>query len=226
VGRSGAGKSSLMVALFRLTELAGGRILVDGVDIAGVGLRTLRRAIAIVPQEPLLINGSVRLNLDPFGEHTDDALARVLEEVELGAAQLRSTASASTLSHGERQLLTLARTLLWPSRIRVFDEPTSNIDAATDRVVQQLLRSAAAFRGSTQLTIAHRLQTVLDCDRIIVMGSGQVLEVGPPNDLLADPKSRLSELARHAGLEAPRVPEAPVAEKAVELEVTHETVAI
>lgn len=143
------------------------------------------------------------MNLDPFGEHSDVDLAHVLDEVKLGASMLFSTASASTLSHGERQLLTLGRTLLWPAKIRVFDEPTSNIDAATDLVVQQLLRSAAAFRASTQLTIAHRLQTVMDCDRILVMGDGKVVEIGPPSELLADPNSRLSDLARHAGFDEP-----------------------
>merc|ERR1712232_1265101 len=122
-----------------------GRILIDQVDVSRIGLMRLRKAIAIVPQEPLLIAGSVRLNLDPFGENSDDALAKVLDEVQLGSDLLDDHFNASMLSHGQRQLLTLGRTLLRPARIRVFDEPTSNIDAATDRLVQQLLRSAAAF---------------------------------------------------------------------------------
>eukprot|EP00746_Dinoflagellata_sp_MGD_P040738 gnl/MRDRNA2_/MRDRNA2_19840_c0_seq1.p1 gnl/MRDRNA2_/MRDRNA2_19840_c0~~gnl/MRDRNA2_/MRDRNA2_19840_c0_seq1.p1 ORF type:complete len:439 (-),score=68.47 gnl/MRDRNA2_/MRDRNA2_19840_c0_seq1:165-1373(-) len=201
VGRSGAGKSSLMVLLFRLNEATEGRITIDGVDIASIGLQKLRRAIAIVPQDPLLITGTVRLNLDPFHEHADEDIYRVLKEVELDPSLIEKSISASTLSQGERQLLTLGRTLLWPAKIRVFDEPTSNIDAATDRVIQQLLRHASAFRGSAQITIAHRLQTVVDCDRIMVMGAGKLQEVGPPRQLLADPNSQLSALACHAGFD-------------------------
>jgi len=194
-GRSGAGKSSLMVVLFRLNELTGGRILIDGVDIASIGLQTLRTAVAIVPQDPLLISGSVKTNLDPFGEQSEPALEQVLDEVKLGASLLHSDAFA--LSHGERQLLTLGRMLLRQSRIRIFDEPTSNIDAGTDRVIQHLLRSAVAFRSSTQLTIAHRLQTILDCDRILVMDNGRIVEIGPPQKLLSDPESSLSRLESH-----------------------------
>jgi len=194
-GRSGAGKSSLMAVLFRLSEPAGGRILIDNVDIGSIGLQTLRKAVAIVPQDPLLIAGSVKTNLDPFGEHSERALEQVLDEVELGASLLHSDGFA--LSHGERQLLTLGRMLLRQSKIRVFDEPTSNVDAATDCVVQRLLRSAAAFRSSTQLTIAHRLQTILDCDRVIVMGNGRILEIGPPKHLLSDPQSSLSKMESH-----------------------------
>ncbi|CAE8605275.1 unnamed protein product, partial [Polarella glacialis] len=201
VGRSGAGKSSLMVLLLRLNEATVGRILVDGVDISKVGLGKLRKAIAVVPQEPLLITGSVRRNLDPFGDHTDKELARVLREVELDPGLLQAETIASTLSHGERQLLTLGRTLLWPAKIRVFDEPTSNIDAATDRVIQQLLRSAEAFGQSTQMTIAHRLQTVIDCDRILVMSGGRLLEAGSPRELLQRPGSQLAALAGHVGFD-------------------------
>lgn len=191
-GRSGAGKSSLMSVLFRLNEPTEGRILIDGVDITSIGLQTLRTAVAIVPQDPLLISGSVKTNLDPFGEHSEPALEQVLDEVELGASLLHSDALA--LSHGERQLLTLGRMLLRQAKIRIFDEPTSNIDAGTDRIVQHLLRSAAAFRSSTQLTIAHRLQTIMDCDRVIVMDNGRILEIGPAQQLLSNPQSSLFTL--------------------------------
>jgi len=181
-----------MSVLFRLNEPTEGRILIDGVDITSIGLQTLRTAVAIVPQDPLLISGSVKTNLDPFGEHSEPALEQVLDEVELGASLLHSDALA--LSHGERQLLTLGRMLLRQAKIRIFDEPTSNIDAGTDRIVQHLLRSAAAFRSSTQLTIAHRLQTIMDCDRVIVMDNGRILEIGPAQQLLSDPQSSLFTL--------------------------------
>ena len=198
VGRSGAGKSSLMVLLLRLNEACEGRILIDGVDIAHIGLRKLRRAIAVVPQEPLLIEGSVRQNLDPFDEHSDAVLTQVLERIE--RPDLLHTSSSSSLSQGERQLVTIGRTLLWSAKVRVFDEPTSNIDAATDRLIQRFLRSAM-FGQSTQITVAHRLQTVLGCDRILVMSAGRLVESGPPQELLNHPGSHLSALAAHVGEE-------------------------
>ncbi|OLQ04967.1 ABC transporter C family member 2 [Symbiodinium microadriaticum] len=207
VGRSGAGKSTLMVLLLRLNEVTEGRILIDGVDISKIGLGKLRKAIAVVPQEPLLIEGTVQENLDPFAEHSSQKLAEVLEKVELEPSLLAQASSASTLSQGERQLLTLARTLLWPSRVRVFDEPTSNIDAATDRLIQRFLRSPTMFGQSTQITVAHRLQTVVSCDRILVMSSGKVVESGPPRELLDRPNSHLSALAAHAGVELKTTPD-------------------
>ncbi|CAE7299000.1 ABCC2 [Symbiodinium necroappetens] len=207
VGRSGAGKSTLMVLLLRLNEVTEGRILIDGVDISKIGLGKLRKAIAVVPQEPLLIEGTVQENLDPFAEHSSQKLAEVLEKVELEPSLLAQASSASTLSQGERQLLTLARTLLWPSRVRVFDEPTSNIDAATDRLIQRFLRSPTMFGQSTQITVAHRLQTVVSCDRILVMSSGKVVESGPPRELLDRPSSHLSALAAHAGVELKTTPD-------------------
>jgi len=206
VGRSGAGKSTLMVLLLRLNEVTEGRILIDGVDISKIGLGKLRKAIAVVPQEPLLIEGTVQENLDPFAEHSSQKLAEVLQKVELEPSLLAQASSASTLSQGERQLLTLARTLLWPSKVRVFDEPTSNIDAATDRLIQRFLRSPTMFGQSTQITVAHRLQTVVSCDRILVMSSGKVVESGPPRDLLDRPDSHLSALAAHAGVELKTAP--------------------
>ena len=201
VGRSGAGKSTLMVLLLRLNEASEGRILIDGMDISKVGLGKLRKAIAVVPQEPLLIEGTVQENLDPFSEHSSQELAQVLRRVELDPGLLEAQTSASTLSQGERQLLTLGRTLLWPAKVRVFDEPTSNIDAATDRLIQQFLRSPTMFGHSTQITVAHRLQTVFSCDRILVMAGGKLVETGPPQELLNRSGSQLSALAAHAGVE-------------------------
>ena len=205
VGRSGAGKSTLMVLLLRLNEVSEGRILIDGADISKIGLGKLRKAIAVVPQEPLLIEGTVQQNLDPFSEHSLEDLAEVLAKVELDPGLLEAQTSASTLSQGERQLLTLGRTLLWPAKVRVFDEPTSNIDAATDRLIQQFLRSPTMFGQATQITVAHRLQTVFSCDRILVMAGGKLVESGPPQKLM-EAGSHLSALAAHAGVELKSMP--------------------
>ncbi|CAJ1383184.1 unnamed protein product [Effrenium voratum] len=198
VGRSGAGKSTLMVLLLRLNEATEGRILIDGVDISKIGLGKLRKAVAVVPQDPLLIAGTVQQNLDPFSEHSDFELETILDKVGLDPG-LNSSA-ASSLSHGQRQLLTLGRSLLWPCKVRIFDEPTSNIDAATDQTIQQLLRCPTTFGESTQMTVAHRLQTVVDCDRILVMSAGHLVETGPPRELLASVNSHLAAMARHTGL--------------------------
>ncbi|CAJ1458635.1 unnamed protein product, partial [Effrenium voratum] len=111
-----------------------------------------------------------------------------------------NSSAASSLSHGQRQLLTLGRSLLWPCKVRIFDEPTSNIDAATDQTIQQLLRCPTTFGESTQMTVAHRLQTVVDCDRILVMSAGHLVETGPPRELLASVNSHLAAMARHTGL--------------------------
>ncbi|CAK0875708.1 unnamed protein product [Prorocentrum cordatum] len=210
VGRSGAGKSTLLALLLRLREPTEGRILIDGVDVARLGLQLLRRRLAILPQEPLLFPGTCRENLDPFGEHSDEELRCTLRAVGLGSLAVgtsapagssgRGAAEASALSVGERQLLALARLMLrkeQDSRVVLFDEPTSSVDAATDQRVQEALRTR--FGTSTVLTVAHRLQTVVGADRILVLDAGRVVEFGPPCELLADESSRFAALAREAG---------------------------
>lgn len=199
IGRTGAGKSSLMVLLFRVCEATSGQVLIDGVDVASVGLQTLRKRLTVVPQEPLLMAGTVRANLDPFGWHTDPELAEALYAAGLGKDLLDSEVgdSGRSISAGEAQLVSFARTLLRRTKVVVMDEPTSNIDAATDEKVQRVVRSA--YAGSTLLTVAHRLETVIDGDRILVMDAGQVAEFAPAAELLADPKSHLSRLVQSLG---------------------------
>uniref|UniRef100_A0A8C4X1U4 Cystic fibrosis transmembrane conductance regulator n=1 Tax=Eptatretus burgeri TaxID=7764 RepID=A0A8C4X1U4_EPTBU len=205
VGRTGAGKSSLLTALFRLTELESGRVIIDDVVIADLGLHYLRRAISIIPQDPVLFTGSMRKNLDPFDEHSDTDLWNVLEEVQLrqavedlpGRLDSELAESGSNFSVGQRQLVCLARALLRHNRILVIDEATANVDPRTDALIQQTIRNK--FDNCTVLTIAHRLNTIVDCDRILVMAEGQAREFASPHVLLERPDSLFSRLVEQAG---------------------------
>jgi len=194
VGRTGAGKSSLFVLLFRLVDAAGGKILLDGEDISKLGLMTLRQRMAIIPQEPLLLEGTVRANIDPFGEHSDERVYSVLQRVGLAG---KESSLPRHLSAGERQLLQMARTLLRDVRIVVMDEPTSNIDPQTDALIQSVVREE--FSRCTVITIAHRLETVIDGDAVIVMSKGQVEEMGPAFHLLRNPLGALSSMVDSQG---------------------------
>uniref|UniRef100_A0A667XG66 ATP-binding cassette sub-family C member 5 n=1 Tax=Myripristis murdjan TaxID=586833 RepID=A0A667XG66_9TELE len=173
VGRTGSGKSSLGVALFRLVELTGGLITIDGINIAHIGLDDLRSKLAIIPQEPVLFIGTIRTNLDPWDQYTD------MSEV---------TENGENFSVGERQLLCVARALLRHSKILLLDEATAAIDSETDRLIQETISDA--FSGCTTLIIAHRLNTVMNCDRVMVLDNGQILEFDSPAALLADEHSR------------------------------------
>lgn len=189
VGRTGAGKSTIMVVLFRLVELEEGRILLDGVDTSTVGLRTLRQRLGMIPQEAMLLRGSVRENLDPWAAYTDETLQLSLEKAGLGKMQLTDEVAdaggESRMSAGEGQLLSFARCLLAPKAVVLLDEPTANIDQGTDEVIQEILREALA--GSTILCIAHRLITVIDFDKILVMDTGRKAEFGHRN-VLSNPR--------------------------------------
>lgn len=189
VGRTGAGKSSLMAALFRLTETEGA-ILIDDVDTKDLGLHDLRSKVSIIPQEPVLFSGTMRKNLDPFDEYSDLTLWKALEEVELKevvedlAAGLSSQMSegGSNLSVGQRQLVCLARAIIRNNRILVLDEATANVDPQTDALIQTTIRKK--FIECTVLTIAHRLHTVMDSDKVLVMDAGTMVEFDHPHVLL------------------------------------------
>ncbi|XP_062332155.1 ATP-binding cassette sub-family C member 5 [Osmerus eperlanus] len=196
VGRTGSGKSSLGVALFRLAELTGGSIIIDGIDIAQIGLDDLRSKLSIIPQEPVLFIGTVRSNLDPWGQYSDEQIWDALERTHIKEmiSQLPHSLSSEVMENGdnfsvgERQLLCVARALLRHSKILLLDEATAAIDTETDRLIQETIRES--FVGCTTLVIAHRLNTVLSCKRVMVLDHGQILEFDSPSALLADENSR------------------------------------
>ncbi|KAI8865425.1 hypothetical protein GQ42DRAFT_151769 [Ramicandelaber brevisporus] len=204
-GRTGSGKSSLMVALFRIVEAAGGSIHIDGTDISTIGLADLRSKLAIIPQEATLFHGSFRSNLDPFGRHDDAALWSALERADLKTyvsalpKQLDDEIAegGENLSAGQRQLLCLARALLTNASIVVLDEATASVDVQTDELLQVALRRD--FEGCTILAIAHRLNTIIDYDRILVLENGMLKEFDSPGKLLDDPASEFSRLVDETG---------------------------
>ncbi|KRZ85196.1 Multidrug resistance-associated protein 1, partial [Trichinella sp. T8] len=202
VGRTGAGKSSITLALFRIVEPDSGQIIIDGIDISTVGLHDLRSRLSIIPQEPVLLCGSLRMNLDPTEKRTDDELWTALEQVHLKSfvSSLPNklehviTEGGENLSVGQRQLVCLSRALLRKSRILVMDEATAAIDSETDALIQKTIRQC--FKNCTVLTIAHRLNTVIDSDRILVLSNGQVIENDEPSKLMLNPSGEFQLLAK------------------------------
>ncbi|KAJ2784706.1 hypothetical protein GGI15_002181 [Coemansia interrupta] len=204
VGRTGAGKSSLTLALFRLLEAASGQILIDGQDIAQYGLFDVRNKLSIIPQDPVLFAGTVRDNVDPIGSYTDQQIWNALENAHL-AEYIRSKnkgldfeieQSGNNLSVGQRQLICLARALLRRARILVLDEATAAIDNETDAIIQESIRKQ--FKNCTVLTIAHRLETVTDSDMILVVDGGMVAEYDTPENLLANESSLYFQLIQES----------------------------
>ncbi|XP_049538580.1 multidrug resistance-associated protein 1 isoform X5 [Anopheles darlingi] len=206
VGRTGAGKSSLTLALFRIIESAGGSIIIDGQDISKLGLHALRSRLTIIPQDPVLFSGTLRINLDPFNVHTDDEIWKALEHAHLKSFVKGLTAGIShevteggeNLSVGQRQLICLARALLRKTKVLILDEATAAVDLETDDLIQRTIRTE--FKDCTVLTIAHRLNTILDSDKVIVLDKGQIVEFAPPNELLQTKSSAFYSMAKDAGL--------------------------
>ncbi len=204
VGRTGAGKSSLTMALFRLIEPAGGKILIDGVDSSTMGLHDLRSKLSIIPQDPVLFSGSLRMNLDPFEEYTDEQVETSLRQAHLGEFLKQSgldyavQEGGNNLSMGQRQLVCLARALLRRSKILVLDEATAAVDVETDEIIQQTIREQ--FGTSTILTIAHRLNTIMDYHKIVVLSAGTIKEFDTTEKLLADKDSAFYAMCKEAKL--------------------------
>jgi len=209
VGRTGCGKSSFLSALLRIVELQGGRVLMDGVDTQTVGLHSLREKAAIIPQDPAILTGSVRFNLDPFAQKSDEELWTVLDRAQLrkrvesaqGGLDSKVEEGGGNFSVGELQLLCLARALLRRKEaggLLLLDEATSALDAETDAIIQQVIRSD--FKCTT-ITIAHRIQTLLDYDRIALLNAGKLVEFDTPDALLNRP-STFQALAAEAGITA------------------------
>ena len=223
VGRTGAGKSSIATALYRLRELEGGQIFIDDVDIAKIPINFVRggrAGMAMITQDPLIFSGPVRRTLDPFYRYKDSELWHVLAEVHMDdtirrawaaenvdesydpndALQLQISESGGNLSVGQRQLICFARALLQKPKILILDEATASVDYETDRKIQEMLREK--FPGTTLLVIAHRLQTVIDLDLILGLSEGKAVEFGPPHQLLSSPDSLLSHLVDSTGTES------------------------
>nr|XP_028561207.1 multidrug resistance-associated protein 1-like isoform X1 [Podarcis muralis] len=205
VGRTGAGKSSLTLGLFRINEAAEGEILIDGINIAKIGLHDLRFKVTIIPQDPILFSGSLRMNLDPFDQYSDEDVWTSLE-----LAHLKNFVSAlpdklnhecseggENLSVGQRQLVCLARALLRKSKILVLDEATAAVDLETDDLIQSTIRTQ--FEGCTVLTIAHRLNTIMDYTRVIVLDKGEIAEYGSPASLIQK-RGMFYSMAKDSGL--------------------------
>ncbi|XP_026788988.1 multidrug resistance-associated protein 4 isoform X5 [Pangasianodon hypophthalmus] len=204
VGRTGAGKSSLISALFRLAEPQG-KIYVDGVLISDIGLHDLRQKISIIPQDPVLFTGTMRKNLDPFKKYSDEDLWNALEEVQLksvveelpGKLETILAESGSNFSVGQRQLVCLARAILRKNRILIIDEATANVDPRTDDLIQKTIREK--FQECTVLTIAHRLNTIIDSDRILVLDGGRIHEYDEPHVLLQNKDGIFYKMVQQTG---------------------------
>lgn len=205
IGRTGAGKSSLISALFLLNSIEGD-ILIDKINTKDIQLGHLRCKISIIPQEPVLFSGTLRSNLDPFDEYSDQELWKALEEVELKQTIARLPQSlehqmsegGSNFSVGQRQLLCLARALIRKNKILVMDEATASVDNKTDELIQKTIRRN--FADCTVLTIAHRLHTIMDSDKILALDGGRIVEFGHPHELLQK-KGMFYDLVQQMGSE-------------------------
>ncbi|XP_026808487.1 probable multidrug resistance-associated protein lethal(2)03659 isoform X2 [Rhopalosiphum maidis] len=204
VGRTGAGKSSLIGALFRLA-LNEGSIIIDGIEIHELGLHDLRSKLSIIPQEPVLFSGTMRKNLDPFDKYSDHVLWKALDEVELkdfvedlsDGLNSKISEDGSNLSIGQRQLVCLARVIVQNNKILIIDEATANVDPQTDGLIQNTIRNK--FRTCTVLTIAHRLITVMDSDKILVMDAGKIVEFDHPYTLLKNKNGCFYKMVEQTG---------------------------
>uniref|UniRef100_A0A671VKK2 ATP-binding cassette, sub-family C (CFTR/MRP), member 3 n=1 Tax=Sparus aurata TaxID=8175 RepID=A0A671VKK2_SPAAU len=205
VGRTGAGKSSMTLCLFRLLEAAAGEITVDEVKIAEIGLHDLRSKLTIIPQEPVLFSGTLRMNLDPFERYSDEEVWKALEHSHLqkfvsnqpAKLELECAEGGENLSVGQRQLVCLARALLRKTRILILDEATAAIDLETDDLIQSTIRTQ--FEDCTVFTIAHRLNTIMDYTRVLVLDKGQIAEFDTPTNLISQ-RGIFYSMAKDAGL--------------------------
>ncbi|KAF5294187.1 hypothetical protein FQR65_LT10898 [Abscondita terminalis] len=204
VGRTGAGKTSIISALFNLYQLEGS-IIIDDVDATNMPLEILRSKISIIPQEPVLFSGTMRKNLDPFEEYNDEVLWNALEQVKLKSVMGETSSGLNSIvseggcnfSIGQRQLVCLARAIIRNNKILVMDEATANVDPHTDALIQKTIRHN--FSKCTVLTIAHRLHTIMDSDRVLVMDAGKVIEFDHPHYLLQQTNSIFYTMVQTTG---------------------------
>ncbi|GMI66409.1 Arabidopsis thaliana ATP-binding cassette C5, multidrug resistance-associated protein 5 [Hibiscus trionum] len=213
VGRTGSGKSTLIQALFRLIEPAGGRIIIDNIDISTIGLHDLRNRLGIIPQDPTLFEGTIRGNLDPLEEHSDHDIWEALDKSQLGdiVREKDQKLDAPVLENGDnwsvgqRQLVSLGRALLKQARILVLDEATASVDTATDNLIQKIIRTE--FMNCTVCTIAHRIPTVIDSDLVLVISDGRVAEFDTPARLLEDKSSMFLKLVTEYSSRSSGIPD-------------------
>ena len=185
-GRTGSGKSSLTMNLFRIVEATAGMVYIDGVDISQVGLDLLRQKLCLIPQDPTLFKGTMRFNLDPNECNSDEQIAACMKDVDYwheGILDLEVKANGENLSVGQKQQVCLARALLRNSKIMVLDEATASIDYKTDEIIQKVIQDK--FQDFTVLTIAHRINTIINYDKIACFEAGILKEFGSPQELLA-----------------------------------------
>merc|ERR1712062_709433 len=200
------GKSSVTLALFRIIELDSGQICIDDIDIATMGLHCLRNKLTIIPQEPVLFSGSLRMNLDPFNTYSDDDLWQTLKLSHLDnfvnslkeGLQHEISEGGENVSVGQRQLICLARALLRKTKILVLDEATAAVDLETDDLIQATIRKE--FSDCTIMTIAHRLSTIMDYDMILVLQNGEKVEYDSPEILKKNSNSIFYSMCKDAGL--------------------------
>lgn len=201
VGRTGAGKSSIILSLFRLYE-SDGKIFIDGVDTKTVSLKFLREKLAIIPQDPILFSGTIRSNLDPFDEYKDEEIWEALDKSDLKKSitslNMITSSSHSTFSAGEKQLVCLARAILRKAKIVILDEASSNMDHETDVLLNKCVKEN--FSDCTIFTIAHRLQSILECDKVLVLERGQLKEYDNPKTLLNKKTGHFYNMVKQAGL--------------------------
>lgn len=213
VGRTGSGKSTLIQALFRLIEPVSGKIIIDNIDISTIGLHDLRSRLGIIPQEPTLFEGTIRNNLDPLDEHSDQDIWKALDKSQLGdivrEKELRLetpvTENGDNWSVGQRQLVSLGRALLKQARVLVLDEATASVDSATDNLIQKIIRTE--FKDCTVCTIAHRIPTVIDSDLVLVLSDGEVAEFDAPLRLLEDKNSMFFKLVMEYSSRSSGIPD-------------------
>jgi ATP-binding cassette subfamily C (CFTR/MRP) protein 1 len=195
VGRTGSGKSTISLCLFRILEAFSGKIYIDGVDISKVGLKKLRESITIIPQDSTLMDGTLRYNIDPLSFYTDIEIKDVMKKIGFdyilnlnkGGLDQKISENGSNLSIGEKQLICITRAILRKSKIIVLDEATASIDYKTEEIIQKAVNEI--LKGSTKISIAHRIKTVMNADKILVLENGEIIEFDTPNNLLDNKKS-------------------------------------
>jgi ABC-type multidrug transport system fused ATPase/permease subunit len=206
VGRTGSGKSTITLCLFRILEATEGRIMIDDVDISSIGLDKLRKSLTIIPQDPALIEGSLRYNIDPLDKYSDSDIMKVMEKIGFDYIVKRSNEGlyqeiaegGSNLSVGEKQLICITRAILRKSKIIIMDEATASIDYKTEEMIQKAITEL--LNDSTFITIAHRIKTIINYDRIITLDNGQIVDFDSPKNLLNKKDSLFYELYSKSAL--------------------------